>query len=89
MLGAKTHRHDRIQREDAADGCVSTVYVLELTEWMCPRCGTPCGKDDYLCHFCSWERKDDHGWKCPDCDHLNKLIEKDCELCGRKKPEGL
>jgi len=88
VIGATYRTHTRVQQEDADDGCTSTVRVTELHPWMCPRCGDPNDKHAYLCHFCSWERSD-HGWKCPDCDHLNKTWEGECELCGRRKPEGL
>lgn len=88
MIGVTTCSHVRIEREDADDGCVSTVQRMALHSWKCPRCGYQCKKHDYICGWCSWERKD-HGWRCPECDHLNKAAEKECELCGRRKPDGV
>lgn len=85
MIGAVTTRHMRVLPEDAGDPQVTEWTVVTRYDWHCPQCNTQNDKDDYLCGWCSWERKDDP-WRCA-CNMVNRWRDRECVCCGSERSE--
>ncbi len=80
VLGATVQTRTRVDRENAAGDGVSTVQVVTLYPWPCPRCSTPNDKDAYLCGYCSYRREDDPQ-TCTRCGYVSVATDDACPLC--------